>query len=256
MPKPLLMIPIAGTIADNAVRNVSPNIVGNTRSWYAFVENEVKAAKLAAGASAQVMIHMPQGNDRRILDGKYCADAFYQCQKRVRGDDGAWVPPYRVLSQGFVEAFRGQRIGCYVGCPEYRPLGLDLGKSYRPYANTFDFLVLDHCTVWPDPTEVTRLAAGRTIMVEGGGPADIARWPAEVGWFLESRSPWLFTNATFEIAKTRRVVCYCGFGSATQRATVAVEAVTHGFDPCIVYNDLDEFNVEGVTIEYLAGVER
>lgn len=256
MTQPIIMLPVAGTIADDSTRNVNPAIVGNNRSWYAFVENEVKAAKLAAGASAQVMVHMPQGNDKRILDGKYCADAFYQCQKRVRGGDGTWVPPYRVLSQGFVEAFRGQRIGCYVGCPKYRPLGLDLGKTYRPYANTFDFLVLDHCTVWPDPAEVVRIAAGRTIMVEGGSPADIARWPQEVGWFLESRSPWIVADETAEIAKTRRVVVLCGFGMAAERILRANIVVDMGFDPCIVFNDLDEFNAWGVTIEYLAGVGR
>lgn len=252
MTRPILMLPIAGTIADNATRNVNTNIVGNNRSWWAFVENDLKAAKLAAGNDAQIMLHMPQSNHKNILGGKYCADAFTQCTKRVKGDDGSWIAPYKVLAQGFIQAFKGQRIGCYVGSPFYRVFDMPLGAAYRPYADTFDFLVIDHCTVWPDPAEVTRIAAGRTIMVEGGGPADIARWPAEVGWFLESRSPSMFTRETTEIAKTRRVVCYCGFGTAAERAAIAQEAAGYGLDPCIVYNDLPEFADAGVTLASLA----
>jgi hypothetical protein len=129
---------------------------------------------------------------------------------------------------------------------------MKLGAAYSPYADTFNFLVIDHCTVWPDPSEVTRPAAGRTIMVEGGGPADIARWPADVGWFLESRSPSMFTAETTKIAETRRVVCYCGFGTAAERARIARETAGYGLDPCIVYNDLPEFADAGVTLASLA----
>lgn len=252
MTRPILMLPIAGTIADNATRNVNPSIVGNNRSWWAFVENDLKAAKLATGNDAQIMLHMPQSNHKKILGGAYCADAMYQCTKRVKGDDGSWIAPYKVLAGGFVPAFIGQRIGCYVGSPFYRVFDMPLGAAYRIYAYTFNFLVIDHCTVWPDPSEVTRLAAGRTIMVEGGGPADIARWPADVGWFLESRSPSMFTAETTKIAETRRVVCYCGFGTAAERAKIAQEAAGYGLDPCIVYNDLPEFADAGVTLAGLA----
>ena len=247
------MLPVASTIEDNSVRNVNPRIVGPDRSWYTFVENDLKAAKVAAKGIADVMLHCAHGNDKRILNGAYCADAFFQCQKRVKGSDGSWIAPYRPLASGFVQAFKGQRVGCYVGSPAYSVLDMRLGAMYSPYADTFSFIVIDHCTSWPDPMEITRIAAGRTIMVEGGSPSDIARWPADVGWFLESRSPSMFTVEATKIAETRRVVCYCGFGTTKERMDVAKEAIGYGMDPCVVFNDLDD--ADALTVEQLAGLE-